>query len=1090
MNKIMEKGKVKGSILFTVITVMMVLVVFLMSTLVLTSSANRRSYYTYFETQAQYAAQAALDAVTNSAYTDGEFHEWVVKASKEYHDNTSDTKEKPKVTVNFDGTDIQFSDNVNAVTCEVELADEMLVWDELTGAVHKTPAYKVTATASVGTGKNRSDYTVVNYIYENYRVPDSDKIPTVNNSAVNRLYKYNKSGSGGDNSSILPGSPKAVFSFGKSATSNNMQYFGPQYSGMSNLPAGRGLYDGIAQDDKQFFTALSNNSHSVGNAVFVSNVKSRVSSNYIFQNYGEHAIFYGNLYPAQPHQGFFFKADISEGTRATGGVDYTKTPYVYVDGVIDTSDNNGSVLIGYDDKKEEGTTNINLYCGGVKVGETGDGSLIVRGDVFMYDPSLNSYWGGAEEAGKTRLGYFVDNNVGRMNAPWGISSAGGNIFCNNAKLTLAKDMYIPGDLVFTNNAGELVIGANVSVGGKVLCAGKLTVTGNLDCATIVTTTSATVDGVNYNLDSVTDPNLQGYKIDMDGDGTPDTFNYSAFLYDKYADKDGYGPYLNTADNEINNTYDGEWDAYLSRGYQQALMPYNMRIEEIIGTYYRWDLKSTDRSVVEERIEKDTLIAESKQAGHNYGIKAFDCGGYVATMENPEDWNPQTKYNNDAQNFMNNVPEGATIIEDINGVWNEDPDAPDGHYWRKVVYNEKAIRYSDPVWVENMMYVPYTTSRNTVTLSDGTTKKTSFMPVYEPIANEQAVMAAVGDTAYTDLASFASGIDKKYSCDAKPGYTMLSDAGLIRTDIQVGYHDTSSGAFTKLPGDRLSNAFVIKESCYIDLNESVTKGFTNFFVDPEGHDATDPIKIVISGNKQCAAMFVINNTAYYSTDYKTCEKGYAEMTPPRIAPKGAVQFFFEDGFYPTNLFQIHNSGLFPYSHLTGGYADATGNFHIVSNPLYPIDDKGNINEQWTKLDNDIKYSYEYVPTSIVYGQAGAVYNSQNGEILHANVVMPKSTFNATNANQYKPIVAYQEYWYSSVYSLEGTPTDQLCPCFGIGSVVCEDITTGSNIASVVYIGDENISPEIILNGIPTVSNYRHKIGTENGEYFSNDHIGAS
>ena len=82
MNKIMKKGKVEGSILFTVVLVMMVMVVFLMATLGLTSSANRRSYYTYFETQAQYAAQAALDAVTNSAYTDGEFYDWVQKASK------------------------------------------------------------------------------------------------------------------------------------------------------------------------------------------------------------------------------------------------------------------------------------------------------------------------------------------------------------------------------------------------------------------------------------------------------------------------------------------------------------------------------------------------------------------------------------------------------------------------------------------------------------------------------------------------------------------------------------------------------------------------------------------------------------------------------------------------------------------------------------------------------------------------------------------------------------------------------------------------------------------------------------------------
>ncbi len=45
MKKILEKGKqrVKGTVLFTVVTVMLVMVIFLMSTLILTTSANRRS---------------------------------------------------------------------------------------------------------------------------------------------------------------------------------------------------------------------------------------------------------------------------------------------------------------------------------------------------------------------------------------------------------------------------------------------------------------------------------------------------------------------------------------------------------------------------------------------------------------------------------------------------------------------------------------------------------------------------------------------------------------------------------------------------------------------------------------------------------------------------------------------------------------------------------------------------------------------------------------------------------------------------------------------------------------------------------------
>ncbi|MCQ2407407.1 MAG: hypothetical protein MJ065_02625 [Oscillospiraceae bacterium] len=1083
MNKIMEKGKVKGSILFTVITVMMVLVVFLMSTLVLTSSANRRSYYTYFETQAQYAAQAALDAVTNSAYTDGDFYDWVVKASKAYKADTSDSKTKPRVTVNFTGSNIQFSNDVNAVTCEVELADETLVWDELTGAVHKTPAYKVTATASVGNGKNRSDYTVVNYIYENYRIDDPDKLPSVSNNAQNKLYSWTRR-NGGEIKNLTPNVPKAVYSFGKSATSNNMQYFGPQYSGMSTIPAGRGLYNMIEQTDKQFFTALSNDNHSVGNAVFVSNVKSAVLSNYIFQDYGEHAIFYGNLYPSQPGKGFYFKADISNATKTqNGGVSYGQTPYVYVDGVIDTYDNNGSVFIGYDDDMNEGNTNVNLYCGGIKIGDGNSGSLVARGDIYMYDPDVDSVWGGSTgNQDLTRLGYFVDNNVGGLNAKWGLSNAGGNIFCNNSSLSLNVGMTIPGDLVMTNNTGKLIVNAGITVYGKVICAGTIEGLENLTCDTIVTSTSAKVDGIEYNLDSVTDPNLQVYKKDTDEDGIEDTFDYAAFLYETYGDKGFYGTYINTNDETVyipnSADADANWEEYKKDAYQQALMPYNMRQDEIVDTFYRWDLKATSEAAVQEKMTGDKMIAESIHTGHIYGIKKFDCGGYVAPVTGTE---MKTVYQfdsvaQDIQRAHNEDPSKYPEYQEYN--WNETQGLPGGEgKWFAVSYTTEANIYGEPTWVEDYIYVPYTTSRSS----------SDFMPTFTPITNDKEILAALADSMITDIGTFTSNMGgvKKLTCGSKAGYTKITEAGLTRTNVPIGYHSTNEGNEFITNGTMLNNAFVIKESCYIDLGGAAdaSGALANFFVDPTGHDASDPIKIVLSGRSQCCGLFVINNTSYYSTDYNNIVASYAERNV--IAPKGAVQFFFEDGFYPTNLFQIHNSGLFPYSNTAGTYSGASGAFHIVSNPLYPWDKDGNDVAEWASLPSAIKYSYEYVPMAMIYGEAGAEYNSQNGEVLNAVVSMPKSIFNATNANQYKADVTYQEYWYSSSYHKDNYPS------FGIGSVVCEDITTGPNVASVVYIGDANNSgaPQIIEGNKDTTQN-SGKLGNENTDYFSNDHIGAS
>lgn len=161
MKQFLKKGKAEGSVLFTVVAVMLVMVVFLMSTMVLTTSAHRRSYYTFHETQAQYAAQAAIDAVTNSAYTDSGFYNWVK--------TTAGSGANAEVTVSFNGSGINFTGGDQRVVCQIEATDNLMVWDDMTRAVHPQTAYKLTATASVGNGRNRSEYTVVNYIYENYR---------------------------------------------------------------------------------------------------------------------------------------------------------------------------------------------------------------------------------------------------------------------------------------------------------------------------------------------------------------------------------------------------------------------------------------------------------------------------------------------------------------------------------------------------------------------------------------------------------------------------------------------------------------------------------------------------------------------------------------------------------------------------------------------------------------------------------------------------------------------------------------------------------------------------------------------------------
>lgn len=68
-----KKRTFKGAVLFTVVSVMSLLIVFLTSTLVLANAANNRAHKSYSSSQANYTARAAIDSVIQAAYNDPNF---------------------------------------------------------------------------------------------------------------------------------------------------------------------------------------------------------------------------------------------------------------------------------------------------------------------------------------------------------------------------------------------------------------------------------------------------------------------------------------------------------------------------------------------------------------------------------------------------------------------------------------------------------------------------------------------------------------------------------------------------------------------------------------------------------------------------------------------------------------------------------------------------------------------------------------------------------------------------------------------------------------------------------------------------------
>lgn len=68
-----KKRTLKGSVLFTVVSVLSLMVIFMTSALALAAAANKRAHRTYSTSQATYTARAAIDSILAAVGTDNEF---------------------------------------------------------------------------------------------------------------------------------------------------------------------------------------------------------------------------------------------------------------------------------------------------------------------------------------------------------------------------------------------------------------------------------------------------------------------------------------------------------------------------------------------------------------------------------------------------------------------------------------------------------------------------------------------------------------------------------------------------------------------------------------------------------------------------------------------------------------------------------------------------------------------------------------------------------------------------------------------------------------------------------------------------------
>ena len=152
MNDHEKKGKVGGSVLFTVIVVMMVLVVFLMGTLGLASAANKRAQNSYTSSQAQYTARMAVESVLAAMQNDADVAERVYKLRANTPINVDISTDRLATA----GTTGDAYGRIQSCTIENIGKDYYYVDDKWDGR----DIIKITATVQLGT----QDSTVSAYI--------------------------------------------------------------------------------------------------------------------------------------------------------------------------------------------------------------------------------------------------------------------------------------------------------------------------------------------------------------------------------------------------------------------------------------------------------------------------------------------------------------------------------------------------------------------------------------------------------------------------------------------------------------------------------------------------------------------------------------------------------------------------------------------------------------------------------------------------------------------------------------------------------------------------------------------------------------
>ena len=436
--------KVKGTVLFTVVCVMMVLIVFLMGTLTLASTASKRAQTNYQKEQTEYQARAVLDAVVDVINQD-------TTGTGLKKDIAEGTVHSVPVTMDGDTYTVNITQMPSSFDKSV-FVSESDGWK----SVH---VYAV----SVNIG---SQTTSADTVYTAYLTAD------LTNSGGGG------GGGGGGGAFVSMGQVQNDIGTGGYIT-------GGTYIGVSNVVKPISTMDTFK---------ISGSGYTVIDAPMYLNgsFKPGTSAKFDvhFSGADQFMAIMGNFTPEEEFHTVFGSWDSYSGSN------YEQVPAIYVGGCFDASANNTGLSIGNENIP------VNLFTGSFKVtGSNMNNATGVYGDLYAFDPDGENVLRG--NGAKTTLYNWTKSTITKTGSAvpehFGNLYSAGKLEINNGDQTIQGDLRCEKDV--TANS-QVTVNGDAVVGGTLTINQPMTIKGNLYADTLVLNAKVTLTGGTINVNNL------------------------------------------------------------------------------------------------------------------------------------------------------------------------------------------------------------------------------------------------------------------------------------------------------------------------------------------------------------------------------------------------------------------------------------------------------------------------------------------------------------------------------------------------------------------------------------------------------------